>query len=333
MMDAHVIDWYSPLYIERENPHVRFKLSAVQLRSQGRGYVFYLIDKYHLDILDILVLSAMLDVSVDQIPVVAPTMSTSEGDDDVSTCEEGTPSPSIPGDWGPDNHTVGPGSGWPRGRSEPPPYAQQPSRGVPRRPQQPRPGWRPKLHPPPPDSVNGNAHEDWLDGVSPGDRPTGLYPGSDDPHECPSMTRGVFLCRGKVYLGCKSLCPDYSLSESERWAQAWNDAGKQWGVVDRLKEMQHSPNCYDECVDLGAVPLIISAVCLTANLTWSIPFPAAPWLAALDKSIAFYCDTTGLLRAAQVSLASGAGVIWSLKLGDWCRAYCTPHRAQQEDEP
>jgi hypothetical protein len=29
--------------------------------------------------------------------------------DDVSVCEEGTPSPSAPGDWGPDKHTVGPG--------------------------------------------------------------------------------------------------------------------------------------------------------------------------------------------------------------------------------
>jgi hypothetical protein len=126
--EPNFIDESSPLYAEREEPPVKLELSAVQLRDVGIRHVWWLVDKYDLDILDILVLSAMLDVPLGQIPVIRPkgkskhksrstirstsddatddddrlTCELDDGEerDDVTPCEDDPPSPGIPGDWG-----------------------------------------------------------------------------------------------------------------------------------------------------------------------------------------------------------------------------------------
>jgi hypothetical protein len=208
---------------------------------------------------------------------------------DVTTCEDDPPSPGIPGDWGPDNHTVGPGGGWPSGPSTPAPP--QPSWGppLPRHSQQPWPSRRRPNQPPPkptPElpkqrSPNGDpfgySNRDVWTGLGPEDRPVaGLYPGSDNPTACPPASREVFKCRGKVYLGCKNLCPDYGLDVSKRWADAWNDVGKNWGMLNDdaafrtyirhlLWNDGKNPGCKDNCQLFGLSICTSEAILVTAG--------------------------------------------------------------------
>jgi hypothetical protein len=241
-MDPRAIDGCSALWAEEAQPHegveyhgTKFKLSTVQLRARGKEYLTGLVDRYGLDLLDIVVLSTLLDQPIEQIPA-HPLSFQSE---DYYSCttdgfryfeDSGGP---LPGDWGPDNHTYGPGSGWSSSSSS----SGAPAPSGPTQPPAPHPpfGHHPAGHDRTPAklrSPNGDAGgysaRDVVNGLMPDDRPEGDYPGTNTV-QCPAASQEVFKCQGHVYTGCKSMCPDYALGPSRRWADAWV---KSWDLRD-----------------------------------------------------------------------------------------------------
>jgi hypothetical protein len=86
------------------------RLSARALRDSGMAYFTeQVVDKYSLSLLDLAVIQYLLGQGVDGIPIVPASMPSGAGDGDTQFLYEEGPTPGIPGDWGPDKHTVGPG--------------------------------------------------------------------------------------------------------------------------------------------------------------------------------------------------------------------------------
>lgn len=270
-------------------PETWITLSYQRYWTRGAAY---LTDELKLSVFDILAILLALEDAHGHVPPLRSL----ERDEDTDTLryEDGPYGvvPLVPPDWIVDNHT------WAGG---------PPSIEV--RPSAPKPPW--PAHSPPPRS------QDWwtwpvkppprhtgprLDGILPGDKPVGKYPGWDKPH--PGEWWQKFRCGGQVWEGYKSDCPDYQPRPiDERWKTPFSEVARQMAenAGQTLELLRTDPNCTFMCKLIAAMPALLHTVCIEAPI-----HPAMKLICAVFASL---------------KVTIGAGIA-GLKFDDACEKWC-----------
>jgi hypothetical protein len=197
--------------------------------------------------------------------------------------------PTVPPDWGVDNHTCT-GGPPPIGTRPSPPNSHGPGNSAP--PHRSHEWNGPTLPPPPP----------W-NGVLPKDKPVGKYPGWDKPH--PGEWAEKFRCGGKVYEGYKSDCPDFQRKPiGERWTKPFDELSRDLAsnAQHTLELIRTSPNCTFMCKLIGAMPPLLHMVCIEAPVVHPV--------------MRVICAVFGSLKVTVGASIAG------LKFDDSCEKWC-----------
>jgi|HubBroStandDraft_6_1064221.scaffolds.fasta_scaffold60020_3 hypothetical protein len=293
-------------------PETWLFLSSVELWMKGDAY---LTEELHLSFLDEVGIEMAL-YAAGASPPLLPGLSSSENphpgyhfeDEQSSPDEQGSPDPMLPpDDGGGDDHT------WKGG---PPTFGGPHQQGSGGHTGGGRGNAPPSVWPTRPSRGGSNSALDVANGVGPNDRPVGRYPGWDKPHG-PQDKWEIFRCRGLVYEGYKSDCPDFQpVPPGELWVVPFDQVVRQ--AVENARQNMHmlrtDPDCLSWCKAAARIPAIFSASCLGAKALPSASVYIAAWQAV--------CDVYAFYRGPGFIVGSGVAAGWG---PDWCEdTFCMP---------
>jgi hypothetical protein len=163
-------------------------------------------------------------------------------------------------------------------------------------------------------SLGGQPRRDALTGVGPNDRPVGRYPGWDKPHG-PNERWEVFRCRGVVYEGYKSDCPDFQgVPTGELWVPPFDQVVQHMAdnARDNLELLRTDPSCLTICRAAVYLPGFLAVLCHGVPAVGAVPN--------------LYAEAFVVLCAVVNTKLARVGAFVSAAVGpDWCeKSFCMP---------